>query len=111
MKIKYNFNDLIKIKSVEAVDNDRPGIKIIKCCGNCVYAWFAHSNERRGFCRIGQMEKPPPNRDTPHRDWSHVHTHSTMLCDKHTFKPRARWINWVERWVNKKFNTNGEVIE
>jgi len=111
MDLKYNFGDLIKIPATPPSTDPRTNIKIVKCCGNCKYAWFGHANERRGYCRLGQLNKSAPNRKTPHRDWTHMKTHSTLICDSHAFNKKGYWNHWVSRWVKFIFDIDGEVVD
>lgn len=109
--IKYDFDSLLTIPKANETEELRSNLRIIKCCGNCRYAWFGHSNERRGYCRIGQLKKAAPNRDTPHPDWINAKTHATLLCDAHIFKKKGHWNDYVSKWIELVFDTNGETVK
>jgi hypothetical protein len=110
-KIPYDFTEIIKIEGEEKKPLERPNFRIIKCCGNCKYAWFKHSNERRGFCRFGQKHKKAPNRNTPNPEWAHLHIHATCVCDNHVDKPKGFFKENVSKWVNIVFDVLGRQIE
>ena len=92
-------------------DDFRPNLRIISCCGNCKYAWFGHANERRGYCRLGRMEKKAINRKTPNKAWIENKIHSTNLCDRHQLKVRGYWNVWVSKWLDIFFDNDGEMID
>ena len=106
----HDFDINILFKDVNIKAGYMPNRRIVKCCTNCMYSWFAHKKERRGWCRVDKYNFKPPNRDTPHKEWENNRTHSTMLCDKHEFTHKGNWADKVGDWLGLEFSGNGELI-
>jgi NADH:ubiquinone oxidoreductase subunit E len=38
MKLDYDFDKLLNLPAEETASDERPHLRIVKCCGNCKYA-------------------------------------------------------------------------
>jgi len=114
----YDF-DFLKNQSLDdhtAVDEslpDRPNFRIVRCCGNCNYAWYQPGKARRGYCKQPFPEKKALNTKAGEKYNVHdiktnwLHTHTTNVCEKHKFQSKYQSIGIVSKWTKVIFNADG----
>lgn len=98
-------------------EDPRTQLRIIPCCGNCVYFWYKRNKQRRGYCRlpnphlkfVAKRLGEKYDEDQIRKNWLPVHV--TNSCNNHIFTSIWSSIDRVSDWVGKKFNSRGFLEE
>ena len=86
---------------------EKPGYRIVRCCGNCKFFWYFGAAYKRGNCRLGsdfaRTRKSGERRtDITNREkWPR--TDATCVCDHHIMKGRLWSITRVTDFCGAKF--------
>jgi hypothetical protein len=112
--MKYDFNfDFLPVSTDEEDEYKiRPNLQIVKCCGNCMFFWYKHGVERRGYCRLPDPERRKnakwgTTREEAEKTWARMHI--TCHCDNHQDRSKYHSIDRVEKWLERPFLPDGRL--
>ncbi|MBT7929610.1 hypothetical protein HN682_06825 [Candidatus Peregrinibacteria bacterium] len=119
----FDEDDILENKDkIAKREKNRPGHRIVKCCGNCIYFVY-YGSARRGLCCVEHVKKAERDKSRRAR-WTvpqiegktrqqsltiardsgeYDYTHITCLCKNHKLRSRVRSIKDVTDFCGAKW--------
>lgn len=109
MKLNYDID--IEIESPVSKEGntaeERPELRIVKCCGNCKFFYYNRGHPRTGWCKLF---------DPNNKEWTMIKqekwlpAHTTTVCASHIFR-HHNTMNGLFKWVDRRLVKHREIEE